>query len=355
MVGKDAQLEVVIDKALMQSAQYRLKADVIAPVLKDVVQALNLLGAVGEDEYFIVLGQELRERLADEVKILVVNTLRLAMQRQTLHTLLGCRLAASEGDAAQCVQSSHEQVGINNLVGRLGVALVSDQSAYRHSLPGNLANACIEPLLTAAQHDGVIVHIIEQRHIVLPATTMRIVVENAHAVETLLAQLGLDIKGAYRVDIVTPKIDAVRQFITEREHIQDGAAHTELARFIDIIGRREPQFTQVCNGLAQVGHAARRQLDGAGLNVLATTHTFGKRLGIGDHPAHLGIVKPAVEHLGTQNLVWSIHLAVLDVPLIARWEDQHLLVASQLAQIIIHVAGLVQIIDHDKVRASTLG
>ena len=65
----------------MQRAQHGLEADVVATVLKDVVQALDLLGTVGEDEYLVALLEEVGKRLPDEVEILVVDALRLAVQR----------------------------------------------------------------------------------------------------------------------------------------------------------------------------------------------------------------------------------------------------------------------------------
>ena len=167
VVGEDAQLQVIVNKALVQCPQHGFKGDGVAPVLKDVVQALNLLGAVTQDDQFVALGQEVGERLPDEVKILVVDALRLAVQRQALDAALGSGLAVDKRDAPQFMQALDKQVGIHDLVGGLGVALVGDDGADRHAFLGNFADAGREPVLAAAQHDGVVAHIIQQRNVIL--------------------------------------------------------------------------------------------------------------------------------------------------------------------------------------------
>ena len=179
-------------------------------------------------------------------------------------------------------------------------------------------------------------------------------VEDAHLLQALLAELRLDIEGAYRVDIVAPEVDAVGQLVAVREHVQNRTAHAVLPGFIHIVGGREAQLAQPCGHLGQVGRATRAQLHGARLHVLATAHTLGQCLGVGDHPAHAWVVIPAVEHFGAQDLVGGIHLAILDVTLVTRREDKHLLVVGQLAQVVIHVARLVQIVDNDQVGAIPL-
>ena len=82
------------------------------------------------------------------------------------------------------------------------------------------------------------------------------VIEDAHLLQALFAQLRLDIEGAYRVDIVAPEIDAVGQLVAVGEYVEDGAAHAVLSWFIDIIGRGEAQLAQPRGDLAQVGGAA---------------------------------------------------------------------------------------------------
>ncbi len=141
MVGEDTHLEVVIDKALVQRAQHGLKGDVVAAVVKDVAQALDLLGAVAQDEQAVAAGEEVAERLPDEVKVLVVDALWLEVQRQVLHAALGHCLALGEVDAPQLVQAADEQVGVHHLASRLGVALVGDEGAHRHAFGSNLADA----------------------------------------------------------------------------------------------------------------------------------------------------------------------------------------------------------------------
>ena len=349
VVGEDAHLQVIVHKALVQCAQHGLKGDGVTAVFKDVAQALNLLGTVTQDEQPVTTRQEVGERLPDEVKVLVIDALGLAVQRQPLDTTCGSGLAIGVADAAQLPQALQEQVGINHLVHSLGVTLVGDKRTHRHSLTGNLADARFEPLFAAAQHDGVIAHIVDQRHIVLTTIGTGTVVQDADVLQVFLAQLRLDVEGAYRVNVVAPKVDAVRQLVAVGEHVKDGAAHAELTWLIHIVGCREAQFSQTRCHLGQVGGTTRTQLHGARLHILAAAHTLGQRLGIGHHPAHHGVVKPAVQHLGAQNLIRRIHLAVFDVALVARRKNQHMLVASQLTQVVVHVSGFIQIVHHNQI------
>ena len=53
----------------------------------------------------------------------------------------------------------------------LGVALIGNQGVGRHALLRYLADASREPVLAAAQHDGLVAHIVEQRHVVLPTAS----------------------------------------------------------------------------------------------------------------------------------------------------------------------------------------
>ena len=173
VVGEDTQLQVVVNETLMQRPEYRLKGDIVATVLKDVVQAFNLLDTVAQDDKPVATGQEVGERLADEVEILVVNALWLAVQCQALHALFGSRFSGCEADASQLVQTVDKQVGIHHLVGGVGIAFVGDDGADRHALTGDFVDACCEPLLAAAQHDGVVADVVQQRHVVFSAIAVR--------------------------------------------------------------------------------------------------------------------------------------------------------------------------------------
>ena len=56
VVGEDTELQVIVNKAFMQRPEYRFKGNIITTVLKDVVQAFNLLDTVAQDDEPVATG-----------------------------------------------------------------------------------------------------------------------------------------------------------------------------------------------------------------------------------------------------------------------------------------------------------
>ena len=66
VVGEDTELQVVVNEALMQRPEYRLKGDIVATVRKDVVQAFNLLDTVAQDDKPVATGQEVGRKSVND-------------------------------------------------------------------------------------------------------------------------------------------------------------------------------------------------------------------------------------------------------------------------------------------------
>ena len=122
-----------------------------------------------------------------------------------------------------------------------------------------------------------------------------------------------------------------------------------MPRLIDIVDLREAQLAQATRGLDLVDGLTHGQLDGGLLDGLPRGHTLGQCLGITHHPAQHRAGIPLVEHLGAQDAVGRVHLAILDVALISAGEDECLTLVGELHQVVIDIARLVQVVGHDEV------
>lgn len=75
MVGEDADFGLMVYKAFMKCALYGLEVDFVATVGKDFAQSVELPGVVGEYEQPVALALEARERVGNQVEILVIYAL----------------------------------------------------------------------------------------------------------------------------------------------------------------------------------------------------------------------------------------------------------------------------------------
>lgn len=70
VVGEYALFFEVVYKPFVEGRDYGRESYLVASVCKNLFQAFNLFVTVGEDEYLIAIVNELRERVAYQVKIL---------------------------------------------------------------------------------------------------------------------------------------------------------------------------------------------------------------------------------------------------------------------------------------------
>ena len=222
MVGEYTQLQVVVDKALVQGLVDGGELDVVVAVVEDGAQALDLLGRVAQDHDFVALAQEVVERLADEVEILVEYALRAAVQAQPCIGLAGA-LAVAQVDAPEAVEAGQETRHVDHLFHGFGVALVGHQGILRERFLAYGLDAAPEPLHVAAGEHRLGLDVLEQRGAAVDIAG--VAVDQRHALDAGVAQLGLHVEGAYTVDFVAEEVDAVGQLVAVAIHVEDAAAH----------------------------------------------------------------------------------------------------------------------------------
>ena len=249
VVGEYAQSQVVVNKALVQRAQAGFKLDVIVSVVEDGTQSRNLLFVVAEDEDAIATRKKILERVTNEVEVLVINALRRAVQR---HACLALKraLAIAKVNAAHRVEHSDKMADVDHLVHCALIAFLGNHRAGRHALIGNLAHTVLEPLGVAAHEHCLGLDVVEQRS--TRGIFAAIVADNADVLDTLLAELRLDVEGAYRVNLVAEEVNAIGQLVAVTVDVENGASQRELSRLIDIVDLRKPQFAQPLGGLGLV-------------------------------------------------------------------------------------------------------
>ena len=258
-------------------------------------------------------------------------------------------LAVIELQTAHSVESIDKLRHVNNLAHGVMVALLRFEGAAAQSLLANGLDTLPEPVDVAHHQHHVATHEVEQRHAIVNRLIGG-VVDDAHAREPLLGELRLDIKSANAVNLIAKEIDAVRVFVAEGINVEDGAAHRELPRFVDIIHLLEVQLTQLYGHLRQIHLAADVESDCRLLNLILRHNFLGQCLGTSNHPPQVGIVVPAVEDLGAQDFLRGIDLAILDVALVARREHKHIVLARELAQVVVEIARLVEVVGHNEIR-----
>ena len=86
-------------------------------------------------------------------------------------------------------------------------------------LGSDLLDTADEMLRIVRQNDGFGLNEVEQRQRVVRFAAK--VVDHADAVEALYGELRLDVEGAYAVDVVTEKVDAIGHLVGERENVEN--------------------------------------------------------------------------------------------------------------------------------------
>ena len=122
-----------------------------------------------------------------------------------------------------------------------------------------------------------------------------------------------------------------------------------MAGFVDIVGLAEALVAQALKQRRHRRLVGDAHLDGRLVESLAAWHFLSQGFGACHHPAGL-LIAPRVEHLSTQNLRRSIYLAILDVAFVATGQNLHPLVAVNLADVVVDIAGGVEIVGNNQKR-----
>ena len=82
---------------------------------------------------------------------------------------------------------------------------------------------------------------------------------------------------------------------------------------------------------------------------LLCRHLLGECFGIGDHALQFGVAVPLVKHFGAENFARRVYLPIFDVALVARRENQRGVFAIDLTDVVVDVAGFVEVVGDDEV------
>ena len=177
-------------------------------------------------------------------------------------------------------------------------------------------------------------------------------------IDTFFRELAIDLEGTERVDLVAEEVDAERIFAREAEDIDDGATDGKLTWLIDIIDALEMFGIEGVDEVLAVDVLTCLDMDELLLDIVGLCHFLGKSLGIGnddERSLRVGVLLEVVDSshgLGAQDLVGRVDLSVLDRALVARREERHAVVARDLAEVVIEVAGSVGIVEDEEIESA---
>ena len=90
MVGEYADFCVVVHESFVERAVDGREGDILLAVGEDCLKAFELLGIVRENVYCVAFGDETAEILAYDIEILVVYSLRRAVEVECRTLAAGC-------------------------------------------------------------------------------------------------------------------------------------------------------------------------------------------------------------------------------------------------------------------------
>ena len=368
VVGEEAHPQVVVDEALVQRAVYgsEKRRVVSGEGQENLLQPLVLLLAVGQYVDGVPLQLIVLEGLGEQVEVLVEERLGRCVEADA--GLGQGRGAIAELYAAEGLAVAHELPARNDLALAAHLALylvLLHLGGPLHALHHSLRR---EAFLVGAVDGIARVHIIfkYQHRVARQESQQRLLLlyaghlgHNADALLAVARQLVLDLEGTYGVDVVAKEVYAEGVFVAEGEHVEDAAAQGELSRLVDVVNLAEAELAQLLADVVNDHRLPLLQGQRALVQVLARHHHLGNGLGVGHDVEARGIVRcvlgcqPA-QCLRAQNFAGGIFLRILYGAAVARGEEEHLPVAHHLRQVVIEVASLVGILQHEEQRVPAL-
>ena len=173
----------------------------------------------------------------------------------------------------------------------------------------------------------------------------------------LLGQLILHLKGAYRLHLIAEEVNAEGKFGRKTKHVEYRPAEGVFSRFVDVVPAVETHFFQSAREGNDVVLFAGVNGEGVVGQFLTRSHPFGQCRGKGHDAERHGVLlgrgtfpsAQSGEYVGTEDLLCRIALAVFHCPAIGRGEEQYALVAQQLPQVVVEVARLLFVVEHEEV------
>ena len=358
VVGEDAQAQLVVGKAFVQGLLHRRKGDLLAPaLLEDGTDAVGLLGAVATDIDGIAVGQIAGKAVGHEVEVLVEDGLR---RRVELKRSVGraCGLGA-ELQAAEVEGTDGELAAVDELAFQTDVTallrLAGGDGLGCQGFVVHLLDAFAQPQEVAHGQDGVGGQEVEERHHAARAACREVIAEvghDDHALLLLLGQLRLHLEGAQALHLVAEEVDAEGVFAGEGKYVDDAASDGILAGFIDIVGMLKAVAVEHLGDERHVHLLAHVEGKRLLLEFTLRHHLLGQRVGEGDDAQAAAVLLQTAEHLGAEDFVGGVLLAVLDGAAEGRREEEHLPVAQHLHQVVVEVTRLLAVAQHKDERAT---
>ncbi len=248
MVGKHAPPCSMVNESFMEGRQHGGEGDVVAPLGKYCLKACNLFLAVGKYIERVSVGQQLAERVGNKVEILMIKPLGSALEIK-FHTAAGyftvsaartgCRREVQLGKR---FETGIEFIGVDKVLHRRGIPLVGNHDRSAESFTSH-SPYTRQGIVSVAQGNQSVGRY-EFKHTFTPHVAAAAHIgSDRYGLKFLFRQLGLDVESAYRVNLVTEKVDAVRQLARISENIENRATHGKMPRLIHIILLLEAVFT----------------------------------------------------------------------------------------------------------------
>ena len=181
---------------------------------------------------------------------------------------------------------------------------------------------------------------------------------NFRCLTTFFRELVLHLESTNRINLVTKKVDAERQFTRKRINVENRATHGKLPWLIDVIDLLETQFAQLMFQFHDVGILPRFEFHDALVHRIFRHDQLGQCFGISNYQQTFVSAKPC-DDLRPQNFVGGVALSVFRSTTIRRREKQHvgargLLLHENLRQVVKKIACLVVIRQNEEHRFPAL-
>ena len=357
VVGEETRLQIVVDETIVERFIDSDESSVLVPRtsflgLHDLLQPLMLLLTVRQNIEPIALLLIVGDGLAKQVDILVEKGLRRGAETNRRANIRRFRtLGNRHCDVAEAFFSRFQLLERHHLllVVELGdaVAYVAEIAGHKHRVVGQKVG---------------------KWHFC--ALHFRKIGYNFCRLTAFFRELVLHLESTNRINLVTEKIDAERQFTRKRINVENRATNGKLSRLIDVIDLLETQFAQLMFQFHNVSILPRFEFHDALVHRVLRHDQLGQCLGIGDdekgwltiafilHPYSFIQLKPC-DDLRAQNFVGGIALSVFRGTTIRRREKQHvgarsLLFHEHLRQVVKKIACLVVIRQNEKHRLPAL-
>ena len=355
MIGIEAELQVVVDEALVQRDGERPHDGLpAADLVEDVFEALHLRLVLREDARLVPA-----QRVADHVvgqHLEVLVELGLGSRREadrrgggTLRQVVAQEEEPAGGHVGEQAVARGQQ-----LVDRLGLLHVLQRAAPHVVHAPQHVVGVVEP---AGELRPGELHERDARGGTGPRAAQ--VGDDLHAVEPVGRELARDVEAADRVDLVAEEVQTVGFALRVGEDVDDAAAHRVLARLVDEIHAREARIDKRPFEHLDRDAVAHAHRDRSPAHDLGVGNPFGQRLGVGADDEVVAL-RPAERPHGTHRRR-ALHdpLRILGAvgrrALVGRREEADARLVEQVVEVVEQVGRGVAVLGDEEVDAPHAG